>query len=155
VDDNVWRVQLRLPPVYCVNIHLGDYLAEELVVENVGWLEEVRCPPSAYQPQPAPDIQLQIGGPGDERGTVQLTALGPGRTRVELNVNVDAAWIQRGHCDQFRGPSERTLERFWSFRSVTVVPVSLRALLASPHVVEVDAGGAHGGDPIGCAEIDR
>jgi hypothetical protein len=40
-----------------------------------------------------------------------------------------------------------------SFRSDTIIRIPVASLLRTPHVVLVDRGGAHGGEPIGCAPI--
>ena len=151
----VWRVQLRLPPVYCVAIHLDRYSGDpNLDVESVGKLEEVRCPPAAYSGKRQVDVRADLRThAGKQYGTVSLTALGPNRTRVVVETDADWAWISRGSCPSPDGRHEFDLTDFYSFRSETTLPVPLQSLTATPHSLLVDGGGAHGGDPYACADL--
>jgi hypothetical protein len=152
-----WRLQLRLPPIYCVQLHLGRSTGDfSLDVPGVGSLDEVRCPTAVYGTQPRPDLRLRFSRwLGKSAGTVSLTALGGTRTRLIVNANMDEAWIGIGTCRKHPHSRLFTLAPFYSFRSDTTIRVSLDSLLRTPHVVLVDAGGAHGGDPLACAAIQR
>ena len=156
VRAGVWQVQLRRPPVYCIRMHLGFYGGDRnLDVDEVGELAEVRCPPGAYSREAAADLEIPLRstGPSGRRvGRVSLAAVTPTRTRVLVEDGADWAWISRGRCP--RGTQHRfDLQNFHSFRSETILPVPLRSLLATPHSVLTDGGGAHGGDPLACADL--
>ena len=152
IEDEVWRLELRGPPLYCVEMHLDAYSGDaRLDVADVGHLWETRCPATAYPPEPQPDLHTRLR-PG--QATVSLTAVGRHRTRVLVEADADVAWIRRGTC-RSTGRSVARLDDFYSFRSVTAVRVPLRSLVDTPHALEIDAGGAHGGDPTGCADLSR
>ena len=76
------------------------------------------------------------------------------QTRVVVKADMDVAWIRSGTCRKPSGKSV-TLEPFYSFRSLTLVRVPLRSLVSTPHVLYINAGGAHGGDPLGCANLNE
>jgi hypothetical protein len=153
VRPGVWRVQLRRPPVYCVSFHLDHYGGDaNLDVDSVGELSEVRCPPSAYPNEPEADVRAPLRAPsGKPAGVVSLTALGPNQTRVLVETDADWAWISRGRCPARSHTFD--LENVYSFRSETTLRVPLQSLLATPHSVLIDGGGAHGGDPLACADL--
>ena len=153
IGNDVWRIRLRLPPVYCVDAHLGEYRDDlSTDVEGLGWLEEVRCPAEAYPREREPDLVVSLRG---VRGTVTLIDDGQRRTRVIVEANVDVGWIRHGTCRNPAGGRRLDLDQFYSFRSVTTLPVTVDSLTKIAHALEVDAGGAHGGDPIGCADLTR
>lgn len=154
-----WKLQLRLPPVYCVRMHLGVYNGDALDIPGVGTLDETPCPNTAYPHEPQPDILLNLkewGNVPAREGTVALNALDEAHTRFLVHANMDKAWIAAGSCATGILGQRRVglrLNPFYSFRSDTIVRLPLRSLLQKPHVVLVDVGGAHGGDPVGCADI--
>lgn len=155
-QNGVWWVQLRRPPVYCYEVHLGR--VEEPYIPEVGYVKEVRCPASAYAEEGKPDLRVTIYGFTTEsrhrkRGFVSLTAVGPRRTRVVVEANGDVAWLHFGACGTVSSRRSHTLSQFYSYRSTTLVRWSLRELTTTPHSIIYDAGGAHGGVPIGCANL--
>jgi hypothetical protein len=159
VRKGVWWVQLRRPPVYCYEVHLGGSGGDgRNDVPGVGYVDEVRCPASAYADEGKPDLRAAIHGFTTESrhrkyGFVSLTAVGPRRTRVVVEANGDVAWLSFAACGELPSRRSHTLSQFYSFRSTTLVRLSLRELTATPHSVIFDAGGAHGGVPIGCADL--
>jgi hypothetical protein len=84
-------------------------------------------------------------------------------TRVVVTGGLDTAWIKHGRCpsDPMAHGAELTatprlrLHAFYSFRSSTLLAAPLSSLLRTPHMLLVDAGGAHGGNPIGCVDLHR
>jgi hypothetical protein len=78
---------------------------------------------------------------------------------VLVETDADWAWISRGKCPTrgssglYRHLASFNLEPFYSYRSDTTLSVPLRTLLATPHAVLIDGGGAHGGDPLACAYL--
>ena len=158
VRDGVWRLQLRHPPVYCVEVHLNDYLDDgSAIIEGVGRLTEEPCPASAYPAEPEPDVQatLRSTNPGSRTsyGSVSLTAVSKGQTRVVVEADMDVAEIVSGKCGSQTTGQRFALNDFYSFRSVTELDVPLRTLTATPHALFVDSGGAHGGEFLACAEL--
>jgi hypothetical protein len=159
IRNDVWRVQLRRPPIYCYEVHLGPPSGDLRVdVPGVGYALEVRCPASAYADQRKPDVRVTIRGFAAEsrhrkHGFVSLTAVGPRRTRVVVEADGDVAWLSAAACGKSSSKRPHKLAEFYSLRSTTLVPASLRSLTATPHSVTFDSGGAHGGEPIGCADL--
>jgi hypothetical protein len=156
VRTGVWWVQLRRPPVYCYEVSLGR--EDDPYVPGVGYVDEVRCPASAYAYEGKPDLRAAIHGFTTESrhrkyGFVSLTAVGSSRTRVVVEADGDVAWLSFAACGELASRRSHTLSQFYSFRSTTLVRLSLRELTAAPHSVVFDAGGAHGGVPIGCADL--
>lgn len=173
LQRNLWWLQIRdphplLPPkrvprggvVYCLTVHLGHWVGSGyLDVPGVGSLEELACPASAYPRRPEPDVRapLRMYWNGRASGSVALSAVAGARTEIVVSVrSMDVAMVETGTCAR-TSPHRRlvTLNQFYSFRSDTIVPLSLASLTATPHVVFVDGGGAHGGDPMGCAFLAR
>jgi hypothetical protein len=158
VRPKVWRLHLRLPPVYCVEMRLGESTGDlNLDVQGVGSIEEVRCPPSAYPHTATPDLHVQLrpSKKGPE-GEAWVTAIDARHALVVVSANMDRAWIQRGGCSaNSKAPSAIDLHPFYSFRSETTIRVGLNALLRTPHALFVDSGGAHGGAPVACAQLGR
>jgi hypothetical protein len=156
LPSGVWWVQLRRPPVYCYEVHIGR--VEDPYVPGVGWVNEVRCPASAYADEGKPDLRLTIHGFTLESwhrkyGFVSLTAVGASRTRVVVEARGDVAWLSFAACRATSSRRSHTLSQFYSSRSTTLVRFPLRELTATPHSVIFDAGGAHGGVPLGCADL--
>lgn len=157
VSNGVWRLQLRHPPVYCVEVHLNDYLDDgSAIIEGVGRLTEEPCPAAAYTDEPKPDAKEALrhydisGKARSQGGSVSLTANGPDKTRVVVE-GVDGpsprAFIEPGRCRSRQYGFPRMsfpLGRVYSFRSVTLVPVPLRTLTATPHAFYVTVAGGHG-----------
>jgi hypothetical protein len=162
VREGVWRLQLRRPPLYCVELARLEGRPDDLQrdFDGVGRLTEVRCPASAYPREPRPDVQAPLrnyetGALSARPGSVSLTAVGPEQTRVLVEADVDTAWIAAGRCGSQSTGQRFQLEEFYSFRSVTLLRVPLRTLTATPHALYVDAGGGHGGTPIACADLSE
>jgi hypothetical protein len=159
VRKGVWWVQLRRPPVYCYVVHLGGSGGDgRNDVPGVGYVDEVRCPASAYADEGKPDLRVTMRGFTSESrhrkyGLVSLTAVGPGRTRVVVEANGDVALLSFAACGELSSRRSHQLSQFYSFRSTTLVRLSLQELTATPHSVIFDSGGAHGGVPIGCADL--
>jgi hypothetical protein len=155
-----WQLQLRMPPVYCIDLHLHRSMGDaRLDVSGVGSIEQVACPASAYPRRRAPDLRLKLGDssghPTQTEGVVLLTAVDAKHTLVVVNADMDTAWISPGTCRVLNGLPLFRLEPFYSFRSETTILASLQTLVQTPHVLLVDRGGAHGGDPLGCVPIQR
>jgi hypothetical protein len=111
------------------------------------------------RPSAAPDLRLQFPTLYGNPVAATLTRVN-GNTRVVINAALDYAWIKKGRCpaqfgSQLTAPPLLPLKPFYSFRSVTLFNTPLEPLLDTPHMLLVDAGGAHGGDPIGCADLRR
>jgi hypothetical protein len=158
LPNGVWWVQLRRPPVYCFKVYLGSRNGDPADIPGVGSVREVRCPADAYAEEGKPDLRVEIRGYTTEsrhrrRGFVSLTAIGSRRTRVVVQANGDVAWLQFAACGEPSSRRSHTLSQFYSYRSTTLVRLSLRELTATPHSVVFDSGGAHGGVPIGCADL--
>jgi hypothetical protein len=158
VRKGVWWVQLRRPPVYCYEVHLDRSSGDSRDVPGVGSVDEVRCPASAYAYEGKPDLRVTMRGFTTESrhrkyGFVSLTAVGPRRTRVVVEANGDVAWLSFAACGKASSRRDHKLSEFYSFRSTTFVRLSLQDLTATRHSAYFDAGGAHGGVPIGCADL--
>jgi hypothetical protein len=152
----VWWVQLRRPPVYCFKVYLGSRNGDQADIPGVGRVKEVRCPASAYARMRKPNLRVELRGlerGQGKNGFVSLTAVGPERTRVLVEANGDYAWLADAYCGEAYQRRPITLSGFYSFRSTTLVRFSLRSLIKTPHSVYFDSGGAHGGTPIGCANL--
>jgi hypothetical protein len=154
----VWWVQLRRPPVYCFKVYLGSQNGDQADIPGVGHVKEVRCPASAYADEGKPALRVAIHGFTTESrhrtyGFVSLTAVGSRRTRVVVGANGDVAWLHFAACGERSSRRSHTLSQFYSYRSTTLVRLPLRELTATPHSVIFDSGGAHGGVPIGCADL--
>jgi hypothetical protein len=150
-----WRLRLLLPPVYCIRLVVGRYANDgNLDIPGTGFVEELRCPASVYAGQPVPDLPVRMRYGGPRAGAVSLTAVNQTHTRVIVDSQVDdAAWIQTGTCRTPTGPRLFELNQFYSFRSDTIIRVAIGSLRRTPHVVLLDRGGAHGGDPLACGVI--
>jgi hypothetical protein len=72
---------------------------------------------------------------------------------VVVEANGDVAWLSFAACGELSSRRSHPLSQFYSYRSTTLVRFSLRELTATPQSVIFDAGGAHGGVPIGCADL--
>jgi hypothetical protein len=156
LPSGVWWVQLRRPPVYCFKVYLGSRNGDQADIPGVGRVSEVRCPASAYARMRKPNLRVELRGlerGQGKNGFVSLTALGPERTRVLVEANGDYAWLADAYCGEAYQRRPITLSGFYSFRSTTLVRFSLRSLITTPHSVYFDSGGAHGGTPIGCANL--
>lgn len=154
--NGVWWVQLRRPPVYCYEVHLGR--VEDPYVPGVGYVDEVRCPGSAYAEEGKPDLRVTIRGFTTESrhrkyGFVSLTGVGPRRTRLVVEANGDVALLSFAACGEPSSRRSHKLSEFYSLRSTTLVRLSLRELTATPHSVIFGSGGGHGGEPTGCADL--
>ena len=156
VRNRVWRLQLRGPPVYCVEMHLGAYSQDDNVnVDRVGELREIRCPDSAYRGEPEPDVRVRLRGTASGKlfGTVTLTAVGTRRTRVVVTEGAWSAHVRPGTCRGGGLQGNGTpLGVFYSGRSVTTLHASIRSLLSTPHVVEVFPPTSYA---YGCAPLRR
>jgi hypothetical protein len=171
VRRNVWWAQLRGRFVYCLRVKMNVNMKSKpgypgpdpaAIFPGIGYVEEIGCPASAYADEPKPDVRVTLGGGDSESrllhrkyGIVELTSVGPRRTRVVVEAGMDRAWISPGTCDRpsRRGSSFSLSMDFFSFRAVTVLRVPLRELVNKPHALYTDAGGAHGGVPLGCANL--
>ena len=157
----VWRLQLRLPPIYCVRLYLGRTTTDmRLDIPGIGSLWEVTCPSSAYPRLRAPNVRLKLGDSNGNpttrsEGTVLLTTVDGSHTRVLIKANMDTASVYLGTCERIKGLAPFRFNPFYSFRSETTIRASLSSLLATPHALGVDAGGAHGGGPLACVDIHR
>ena len=125
---------------------------------GVGYGEEVRCPASAFARMRKPNLRVEIRGFTTEsrhrkHGFVSLTAVGSSQTRVVVEAAGDVAWMTAAYCGEPSSGRPIKLAEFYSFRSTTLVRRSFRSLTTTPHAVYFDTGGAHGGVPIGCADL--
>ena len=151
---NVWRVRLRLPPVYCIVFRPGVQYDDVQLDTEVGAIEEIRCPRSVYPNDPTPDLPVRLRAPrGKRAGAASLTAVDANHSRLIAHSGMDTGWIQSGTCQAPTGPHLFELNEFYSSRSDTTIPISVDALRRTPHVVLLDVGGAHGGEPVACAVI--
>ena len=151
VRKDVWLLQIRRQAlVYCVEMHTG------LSGFSV---KEVQCPAPAYSDEPKPDLRPVLHNPARSLTprSVSLTAIGAEQTRLVVEATdpgPDAAFpafgkvfIAPGRCRietryPFPGISF-PLEDFYSFRSVTILPVALRTLTATPHAFYVEMAAGH------------
>ena len=162
LDATTWRLRFRRGEiVYCADLRLDQNSGGDLNVEvkDIGTLEEAKCPDEAYVSLPPAELDVAFTGGLGEPGRALLSADDATHTKVVVDVDADRAWIRPGTCDHSGDrPSapvdERLeLEPFYSFRSITTVPVSIEVLTGKPWAIEWDRGGGHGGVPSACADV--
>ena len=159
VREGVWLLQIRRGPVYCLELTRAEgpppeYPARSTEVGEFGdyRLTEARCPASAYADEPKPDVQAELrdadtgAQPGFGALTVSLAAIGSERTRLVAEAESEmplpaSAFITSGRCrriDKAPFPGDSfPLPGFFSFRSVTTLPVALEKLTGTPHAIYV------------------
>ena len=154
--NGVWWVQLRRPPVYCFKGDRGSRTETRPTSQAPDASNEVRCParpmrgcesdPPGRAP-PAPARRPR------KHGSVTLTAVGPEQRECSSWPTEISVPFGRTYCGEAYQRCPSTLSDSLPRRSTTLVRLSLRSPDNDAGLVDLDSGGAHGGTPIGCAEL--